>query len=69
MAAEVSVRVGRQNGEAERSVVEILLEMDRFNYRAGEGHRSDHSGASFAEAPERVSLPVVWAWAAHLNFP
>ena len=55
-----------RHGGAERIVWETLLEMERFNYRAGE----EDTGAitvehDSAEAFERVGLPVVWAWAAH----
>ena len=46
------------------------MEMERFKYRAGE----EDLGAvglvlDLAKAFERVSLPVVWAWATHLSFP
>ena len=33
-----------------------------FDYRAGENE-------DLAKALERVSLPVVWAWTTHINFP
>ena len=46
------------------------MEMERFKYRAGE----EDLGAvalvlDLAKAFERVSLPVVWAWATHFSFP
>ena len=49
---------------------EILLEMERFSGKAKE----EDQGAvalvlDLAKAFERVSLPVVWAWAAHFSFP
>ena len=58
-----------RHGGAQRTVWEILLEMERFKYRAGE----DDLGAvalvlDLAKAFERVSLPVVWAWATHCSF-
>ena len=58
-----------RNGGAQRTVWEILLEMERFKYRAGE----EESGAvalvlNLAKAFERVSLPVVWAWATPFSF-
>ena len=59
-----------RNGGAERTVWETLLDMERFEYRASE----KDPGAitlvlDMAEALERVSRPVAWAWAAQLNFP
>ena len=49
---------------------EVLMEMERFNGKT----KADHQGAvalvlDLAKAFERVSLPVVWAWATHLSFP
>ena len=46
------------------------MEMERFKCRAGE----EDLGAlalvlDMAKALERVSLPVVWAWATHFSFP
>ena len=57
-----------RNAGAERTVWETLLEMDRFSYRAGE----EHTGAISLVlekhgACERVSFPVVWAWATHFH--
>ena len=59
-----------RNGGAERTVWETLLEMERFDHRAGE----KDPGAitlvlNMAEALERVSRPVAWTSAAHLDFP
>ena len=67
MAAEVS---DGRNGGAQQTVWEILLEMERFNGKAKE----EEQGAlalvlDLANAFERVSLLVVWAWATHLSFP
>ena len=49
---------------------EVLMEMERFKGKAEE----EDQGASalvldLAKAFERVSLPVVWAWATHFSFP
>ena len=49
---------------------QILMEMDRFDEKAQE----EDQGAlalvlDLAKAFERVSLPVVWAWATHFSFP
>ena len=46
------------------------MDMERFDGKAKE----DHQGAlvlvlDLAKAFERVSLPVVWAWATHFSFP
>ena len=56
-----------RNGGAQRTVLEILMEMERFNYRAG----AEDQGLVLdqAKALERVSLPVVWAWATRFSFP
>ena len=59
-----------RNGGAQCAVWEILMEMERFKYQAGE----EDLGAvalvlDLAKAFERVSLLVVWAWAAHYSFP
>ena len=59
-----------RNGGALQTVSEILLEMERFKCRAGE----EDLGAvalvlDLAKAFERVSLPVVWAWAMYFSFP
>ena len=45
-----------------------LLEIERFNYRAGE----KDTGAitvvpDVAQTFERVSLPIAWAWATHFK--
>ena len=57
-----------QNGAAQRTIWENLMEMERFKYRAGE----EDVGAvavvlDLAKAFERVSLLVVWAWATHFS--
>ena len=59
-----------RNGGAQRKVWEVLMEMERFNGRA----KAEDQGAVAlvldpAKAFERVSLPVVWAWATHFSFP
>ena len=58
-----------RNGGAQRTVWEILLEVERFKCSAGE----EDLGAvalvlDLAKAFERFSLPVVWAWATHFSF-
>ena len=68
--AEWDATVGDLAGGAERAVWETLLEMDRFNYHAGE---KDHGAIALVldltKASEWVSLPVVWALATHFCFP
>ena len=59
-----------RNGGAQRTVLEVLMEMERFNGKA----KAENQGAvalvlDLAKAFERVSLPVVWAWATHFRFP
>ena len=59
-----------RNGGAQRTVWEVLMEMERFSGRT----KAEDRGAvalmlGLAKAFERVSLPVVWAWATHLCFP
>ena len=52
----------------ERTVLEILLEMDRCYYCAGEKDRGAISLVfDFAKALMRFRL-VVWAWATSFNF-
>ena len=55
--------------ELNKTVWEILIEMQRFHGKAKE---EDQGAAAFvldfAKAFERVSLPVVWAWATHFSF-
>ena len=58
-----------RNGGAQRTVWEILMEMERFKYRAGEDDlRGVALVVDLAKASERVSLPAVWAWATHFSF-
>ena len=57
------------NGGAERTVWENVLDMESFDYRAGEKDQ----GAimlvlDLTQSLERVSLLVAWAWATHFNF-
>ena len=59
-----------RNGGAQQTVWEVLTEMERFDGRA----KAEEPGAvalvlDLAEACERVSLPVVLAWATHFSFP
>ena len=59
-----------RNGGAQQTVWEIVLEMGRLNGKA----REEDQGAlalvlDLAKAFERVSHPVVWAWATHFSFP
>ena len=59
-----------RNGGAERTVWETLLEMERFDNRAGEKDQGAITLVlDLVKAFERVSLPAVWAWATHLNIP
>ena len=58
---------GRNRGD-QQTVWEILMEMERFYCKAKE----ENQGAvalvlDLAKASERVSLPVVWAWATHFQ--
>ena len=60
-------------GEMEELSVQCgkyLMEMERFDGKA----KAEEQGAvamvlDLAKAFERVSLPVVWAWATHFSFP
>ena len=59
-----------RNGGGQQTVWEMLMEMERFNGKADD----EDQGAvalvlELAKAFERVSLPVVWAWATHFSFP
>ena len=59
-----------RDGGAQQTAWENLMEMERFNGKAKE----EYQGAvalvlDLAKAFERVSLPVVWAWATHFSFP
>ena len=59
-----------RNGGAQRTVWEVLMDMERFNGKA----KAEEQGAvalvlDLAKAFERVSIPVVWAWATHFSFP
>ena len=50
--------------------VKLLVEMERFKHRAGEGDQGAVALVlDLAKALERVNLPVVWAWATHFSFP
>ena len=59
-----------RNGGAQRTVWEVLMEMERFNGKA-KSRRSRIRGLvlDLAKAFERVSLPVIWTWATHFSFP
>ena len=59
-----------RNGGAQRTVWEVLMEMERFNGRT----RAEDQGTvalvlDLAKASDRVSLLVVWAWATYFSFP
>ena len=58
-----------RHGGAQRTVWEILLEMERFNGKAKEDQGALALALDLAKAFERVSLPVVWAWTTHFSFP
>ena len=46
------------------------MEMERFDGKAKEGEKVAVALVlDLAKAFERVSLPVVWAWATHFSFP
>ena len=58
-----------RNGGAVRTVWETLLEMERFDCRAGEMDQGAITLVlDLAEAFYRVSLPVVWSRRADFNF-
>ena len=58
-----------RNGGAQRTVWEILMEMERFKNRAGGGDLGAVALVlDLAKAFERVGFPVFWAWAAHFSF-
>ena len=59
-----------RNGGAQRTVWDVLMEMERFNGKA----KVEDQGAvalvlDLAKAFERVSLTVACAWATHFSFP
>ena len=59
-----------RNGGAQRTVWEVLMEMERFYGRT----RAEDQGTvalvlDLAKASDRVSLLVVWAWATYFSFP
>ena len=55
-----------RNGGRERTVWETLLEMERFDFRAGVKYPGGITLVLYlAQALERVSFPVVWDWATH----
>ena len=57
-----------RNGGAERTVWETSLEMESFDHRAAEKDQSASALVlDLAKAFQRVSLPVVWAWATHFR--
>ena len=58
------------NGGAQPTVWEILMEMKRFDGKAKEEDQGTVALVlELAKAFERVSFPVVWAWATHCSFP
>ena len=58
-----------RNGGAQRTVPDILMEMERFNGKTKEDQGAVALVLDLAPALERVSFPVVWAWATHFSFP
>ena len=59
-----------RNGGAQRTVWDVLMEMERFNGRA----KATDQGCvalvlDLAKAFERVSFPLVWAWATAFQLP
>ena len=59
-----------RNGGAERTAWETLPEVERFDYKAGEMDQGAITLVlDLALAFERVSPPVVWAWATRCNLP
>ena len=63
MAGKASCDFGRHGG-VERTAWYTLLEMDRFDHRAGELDQGAITLVfGLAETFERVSRPLVWAWA------
>ena len=60
-----------RNGGAQRTVWEMLMEMESCKYRAGEedlGAVAVVLDLDLAKGFERVGLPMVWAWGTHFNF-
>ena len=61
------LRMGAMEG-AEHVVWETPLEMEKFDCRAGEMDQGAITLVlDLVQAFERVSLPLVWAWATHAN--
>ena len=59
-----------RNGGAQRTVWQVLMEMERFNGRVKAEDRGPVALVlDLSKAFERVSLLVVWAWATHFCFP
>ena len=59
-----------RNGGVQQTVWESMMEIERFNGKAkDEGQGALAMVLDPAKAFERVSLPVVWAWATHFSFP
>ena len=56
---------GRNGG----AVWRMLMEMDRFDGKAKEEDQAATALVLELATLERVSLPVVWAWATHFSFP
>ena len=58
-----------RDGGADRTVWETLLRMERFSYHAGERDQGAIALVlDLVKAFDRVSLPVVSAWATHFKF-
>ena len=59
-----------RNGGAERTASEALFKMARFDHRTGALDQGAITPVpDLVLAFERVSLPVVWAWATFFNVP
>ena len=59
-----------RNGGAQRTVWEVLMDIERFNGRTkAEDRVAVALVLDLAKAFERVSLPVFWALATHFSFP
>ena len=58
-----------RNGGVQQTVWEILMEMEGVDGKAKDEDQGAALFLDLAKAFERISLPVVWAWATHLSLP
>ena len=59
-----------RNGGAQQAVWEIMMEMERFDWKAkAKDQGADALVLDLAKASERVSLPGVWVLTTHFSFP